>query len=93
MAGVTPKQVYQALIGAGASTLQAIGIMANAINESGLNPESVNPNDPNGGSYGLIQQNGSQYRSLVTGNPPADLKPWQPHPWATSEEEGNGKRA
>lgn len=73
MAGVTPKQVYQALIGAGASTTQAIGIMANSINESGLDPEVKNLSDPNGGSYGFVQQNGSQYASLVTNNPAADL--------------------
>lgn len=73
MASVTPKQVYQALTSAGASTLQAIGIMANMIAESGLDPESVNRADPNGGSYGLVQQNGSNYASLVTGNPVADM--------------------
>jgi len=70
---VTPKQVYTALTGAGASTTQAIGIMANAIAESALNPEATNPSDPNGGSFGLVQQNGSQYASLVTGNPASDL--------------------
>jgi Phage tail lysozyme len=73
MAGVTPKQVYQALTGAGASTVQAIGIMANSIAESGLNPEAVNKSDPNGGSYGFVQQNGASYASLVTGNAAADL--------------------
>jgi hypothetical protein len=72
-AGVTPKQVYQALLAAGASTIQAIGIMANSINESGLDPESINHGDPNGGSYGFVQQNGGQYATLVTGNPVADL--------------------
>lgn len=71
--GVTPRQIYQALISAGASTVQAIGIMANSINESGLNPESVNRQDPNGGSYGFVQQNGGQYAGLVTGNPAKDL--------------------
>lgn len=71
--GVTPRQVYQALINAGASTIQAIGIMANALNESGLNPEAVNSQDPNGGSYGLVQENGTQYAGLVTGNPVKDL--------------------
>jgi Phage tail lysozyme len=73
VAGVTPKQIYQALTAKGASTIQAIGIMANMIAESGLNPESVNNADPNGGSYGLVQQNGSKYASLVTGNPVADM--------------------
>ncbi len=69
-AGVTPKQVYQALTGAGASTIQAIGIMANAINESGLNPEAVGDQ---GTSFGFVQQHGPQYASLVTGNPQQDL--------------------
>src|SRR5579862_298926 len=73
MAGVTPKQVYQALTAKGASTVQAIGIMANMIAESGIDPESVNKSDPNGGSYGLVQQNGSTYASLVTGNPVNDM--------------------
>lgn len=71
--GVSPLQIYDALTRAGASTTQAIGIMANSINESTLNPEATNPKDPNGGSYGFVQQNGSQYASLVTGNPQADL--------------------
>jgi hypothetical protein len=72
-AGVTPLQIYKALLAAGASTIQAIGIMANSINESGLNPEATNPSDGNGGSYGFVQQNGGQYATLVTGNPVADL--------------------
>ena len=73
MAGVTPKQIYQALLSAGASTTQAIGIMANMMAESSLNPEAINRADPNGGSFGLVQQNGSSYSSLVTGNPSADM--------------------
>jgi hypothetical protein len=70
---VTPKQIYQALTAAGASTIQAIGIMANMIAESGLDPESVNPSDPNGGSFGLVQQNGALYSGLVTGNAADDM--------------------
>ena len=70
MAGVTPRQIYQALINAGASTTQAIGIMANMIAESGLNPEVVGDQ---GTSFGLVQQHGGQYSTLVTGNPPADM--------------------
>lgn len=70
MAGVTPQQIYQALIAAGASTVQAIGIMANMINESGLDPEAVGDQ---GTSFGLVQQHGSQYAGLVTGNPQADM--------------------
>jgi hypothetical protein len=72
---VTPKQIYQALINAGASTTAAIGIMANMINESSLNPEAVQQgvSDP---GYGLVQWEASSYPgapSLVTGNPAKDL--------------------
>lgn len=68
--GVTPKQIYQALIKQGASTVQAIGIMANMIAESSLNPEEIGDQ---GTSFGLVQQHGMQYRNLVTGNPAADM--------------------
>lgn len=68
--GVTPKQIYTALTGAGASTTQAIGIMANMIAESGLDPEQVGDQ---GTSFGLVQQHGMQYAGLVTGNPAADM--------------------
>ena len=68
--GVTPKQVYQALLDAGASTIQAIAIMANAINESTLDPEAVGDQ---GTSFGIVQEHGSQYAGLVTGNPGRDL--------------------
>lgn len=70
MAGVTPKQIYQALINAGASTIQAIGIMANGIAESGLNPEAIGDQ---GTSFGIWQQHGAGYAGLVTGNPEADM--------------------
>ena len=66
----TPRQVYQALINAGATKLQAIGIMANVINESGFNQEAIGDN---GTSYGIVQQHGTQYAGLVTGNPSKDL--------------------
>jgi Phage tail lysozyme len=69
-AGVTPKQIYTALTSAGASTIQAIGIMANMINESSLNPEAVGDQ---GTSFGLVQQHGMQYAGLVTGNPVNDM--------------------
>jgi Phage tail lysozyme len=68
--GVTPKQIYTALTNAGASTIQAIGIMANMIAESGLNPEAVGDQ---GTSFGLVQQHGMQYAGLVTGNPQTDM--------------------
>ena len=70
MASVTPQQIYQALINSGASTVQAIGIMANMINESSLNPEAVGDQ---GTSFGLVQQHGMQYATLVSNNPPADM--------------------
>lgn len=68
--GVTPKQIYTALTGAGASTTQAIGIMANMIAESGLDPEAVGDQ---GTSFGLVQQHGMQYAGLVSGNPGNDM--------------------
>lgn len=74
--GVTPLQIYQALTGAGYSTIQAVGIMANMLAESSLNPEAA-AKDTNGYySYGLVQWNTASYpkaSSLVTGNPVADL--------------------
>lgn len=70
MAGVTPKQIYQALISAGASTTQAIGIMANGLAESGLNPEAIGDN---GTSFGIWQQHGAQYAGLVSGHPVNDM--------------------
>lgn len=66
----TPRQVYNALIAAGASTTQAVGIMANMINESGFDEEAVGDN---GTSFGLVQEHGSQYASLVTGNRQRDF--------------------
>jgi hypothetical protein len=66
----TPRQVYDALTRAGASTIQAAGIMANIINESGFDPEAVGDQ---GTSFGIVQEHGSHYASLVTGNPAADL--------------------
>ena len=74
MAGVTPRNIYDELIATGASTVQAIGIMANMINESGLNPEAVGDQ---GTSFGLVQFHEPGYAgasSLVTGNPAADMR-------------------
>lgn len=68
--GVSVKAIYDELISAGASTVQAIGIMANMINESGFNPEAVGDQ---GTSFGLVQQHGA-YGHLVTGDPVADMK-------------------
>ena len=76
MATVSPKQVYTALTGAGFSTVQAIGIMANGIAESGLNPEARVVDSNGYYSDGIWQFNEKSYpnaASLVTGNATADL--------------------
>jgi hypothetical protein len=70
MAPQPPLRVYEALTRAGASTVQALGIMANVINESGFDPEAVGDN---GTSFGIVQQHGN-YSSLVTGNDARDLQ-------------------
>ena len=70
MAGVTPKDIWDALEQAGASTVQAAGIMANMISESSLDPEAIGDN---GTSFGLVQDHGD-YSYLVTGNPAADMR-------------------
>ena len=73
---VTAKEIYLLLLDAGASTTEAIGIMANGINESSLNPEAVQQgvSDP---GRGLWQWENSSYpgsASLITGNPQADAR-------------------
>lgn len=67
---VTIKSVYDELTAQGASTVQALGIMANMINESGFRTQAIGDQ---GTSFGLVQQHGP-YGYLVTGNPAADLK-------------------
>lgn len=70
------KGIYNALRSVGASPAAAIGIIANAMNESSLNPEAK-VRDSNGYmSYGLWQFNAASYpdaSSLVTGNAAQDL--------------------
>jgi len=80
MADVTPQQIWDALEQAGASAVQAAGIMANMINESSLRTQSQNadpaPGDPGARAYGLVSWNTATYpgaAGLVTGNPQADL--------------------
>lgn len=71
---VTPLEVYELLLNAGYSTVQAVGIMANAINESGIDPESVGDS---GTSFGFVQFHEPGYagaHTLVTGNPQADIR-------------------
>ena len=70
MTTVGPEAIYKALTAAGASTLQAIGIMANMHFESGYDPEAVGDQ---GTSFGLVQQHGA-YSYLVTGDPAADME-------------------
>lgn len=67
---VSVADIYHELTAQGASTIQALGIMANMINESGFNPEAVGDQ---GTSFGLVQQHGS-YGYLVTGDATADMK-------------------
>jgi len=72
---VTPKDIYLALRRDGASEVQALGIMANMMNESGLNPEAVNPAGPQSG-VGLVQWQTTDYphaATLVTGHPMEDM--------------------
>lgn len=72
---VTPKDIYLALRQTGATFTEAIGIMANMMNESGLNPEAVNPAGPESG-VGLVQWETSSYphaATLVTGHPRQDM--------------------
>lgn len=64
------QNVYNELLAAGASTTEAIGMMANMINESSFNPEAVGDQ---GTSFGVVQEHGS-FAYLVTGNATADLK-------------------
>jgi hypothetical protein len=73
---VTPREIYQLLINAGASTVQAVGIMANMINESSLNPEAKQQGTSDPG-YGLVQWEASSYpgaASLITGNAQNDAR-------------------
>lgn len=65
----SPKQVYDALTAQGASSVQALGIMANIINESNFNAGAVGDQ---GTSFGLVQQHGN-YGYLITGNTIADV--------------------
>ena len=73
---VSPRQVYDALTSAGFSTVQAIGVMANGIAESGLNVETAVMDSNGYMSYGIWQFNAESYpnaKALVTGNCQADL--------------------
>lgn len=78
--GTGPKAIWDALLSAGASSVQAAGIMGNFIAESSLNPEMGRGGtqiDSNGYPvYGLASWNAASYpqaASLVTGNAAADI--------------------
>lgn len=70
------RGLFNALRSAGASPAQAVGLIANAMNESSLDPEA-RAMDSNGYySNGLWQFNEASYPdsgSLVTGNPAKDM--------------------
>lgn len=71
----TEKEVYDALVGVGFSRSQAAGIMGNLQNESGFNPEALNPGGPTAG-VGLAQWETTYYPAAAgyrTGNPARDL--------------------
>jgi Phage tail lysozyme len=56
------------LVSNGYSNAAAAGIVGCVEGESTGNPEAIGA-----GSYGIIQEQGSQYANLVTGNPTTDL--------------------
>lgn len=70
------RGIYNALTSAGASPAQAIGLIANAINESSLDPEA-RAMDTNGyysnGLWMFNEQGFPSSGALVTGHPAADL--------------------
>lgn len=71
--GCGPQAIYTALLAAGFSTAQAVGAMANAMNESRLNPET--PAGDGGHSFGLWQFNDGSYPDAPhpTGNCARDI--------------------
>lgn len=75
--GISPKDIWDALLKAGASSVQAAGVMGNMISESSLNVESAAMDSNGAMAYGLVSWNAASYPNasgLVTGNPAADLK-------------------
>lgn len=73
---VRPGDIWNALIGAGATPVQAAALMGNMQSESGLNPESAGLDTNGYWSYGLVSWNQKGYTNaaqLVTGNPAQDL--------------------
>jgi hypothetical protein len=74
---VSPREIWDALLRAGATPVQAAGIMGNQFYESTWDPEA-HALDTNGAwSYGLNQWNTASYPNaaqLVTGNAQSDLQ-------------------
>jgi hypothetical protein len=70
-----PKYIWDALLKAGASAVQAAGIMGNMISESGFNPEIINPGGPQDG-VGLIQWQTTDYPDvpMPTGDRARDIR-------------------
>jgi hypothetical protein len=64
--GEAANRAYQYFIDQGYTPAQASGIVGNLINESGLNPSAVNPNDagPGRDSFGLAQWNRERLSNL-----------------------------
>lgn len=74
---VSPKDIWDALLKAGFSSVQAAGVMGNMISESSLNVESAAMDSNGAMAYGLVSWNAASYPNasgLVTGNPEADLR-------------------
>lgn len=76
--GCGPKAIYTQLLAAGFSTVQAVGVMANMIAESGpgLDPEARVVDSNGRFSNGLVQFNEASYPDsgkLVTGNCAQDI--------------------
>jgi hypothetical protein len=75
--GCGPKAIYDALLAAGFSTVQAVGVMANGIAESALSPEASVIDSNGARSNGVWQFNEASYPDsgkLVTGNCAQDIQ-------------------
>lgn len=76
------------LVGNGYSKAAAAGIVGCIAGESAGNPESVGDQ---GTSFGLIQEHGSQYSGLVTGDASKDLQAQLPAIIAYNNAQGQGR--
>jgi len=80
-AGYGPEAIFNELKSVGFSAVAAVGVLANALAESQLDPEASASDptsaDPGAMSYGLWQFNTGTYpdaKSLVTGDPVKDMQ-------------------